>query len=251
MLKLEKILKKSLFLIIVIFIIVGCSSNKISNNMTVENKMKIADELFEKEKYRKAIPYYTEVVFERNSKYTPTAQMKLADCYFNQNKFTEARFEYGELIRLFSDYKDIGRAYFQIGICYFNETLSPHYTQEETYKAISAFETFIEKFPFDARKKEAIDYIQQCRYKLLMKKYYNGYAYYKLYDYSAALMYFDEIIELGNNNEPDRMSLYYSTLIYLARDDFENAKSTGQKLIRKYPQTKEAETILSKFEKIK
>jgi len=251
MLKLEKILKKILFLIMVIMVVAGCSSNKISSRMTVEQKMNKADELFEKEKYSKAIPYYTEVVFERNSIYTPTAQMRLADCYFNQNKFTEARFEYQELIRLFSDFKDIGRAYFQIGVCYFNETLSPHYTQEETYKAITAFETFIEKFPFDAKKKEAIDYIQKCRYNLLMKKYYNGYAYFKLYDYSAALMYFDEIIELGNNNEPDRLSLYYATKIYLARDDFTNARSTGQKLISKYPQSKEAETISSELEKLK
>ncbi|MBT5420549.1 MAG: tetratricopeptide repeat protein, partial [Candidatus Cloacimonetes bacterium] len=110
-------MKKTLFLIIVLLAIFGCSSNKISKTMPVEKKMEIANDLFEKEKYNKAIQYYTEVVFERNSAYTPSAQMKLADCYFNQNKFTEARFEYEELIRLFSDYKEIGRAYFQLGIC--------------------------------------------------------------------------------------------------------------------------------------
>lgn len=219
--------------------------------MPVEKKMDIANELFEKQKFTKAIPYYTEVVFERNSVYTPIAQMKLADCYFNQNKFTEARFEYEEMMRLFSDYKDIGRAYFQLGICYYNETPSPHYTQDETYKSITAFETFIEKFPFHSLKKDALNYIQKCRHKLLMKKYYNGYAYYKLFDYSAALMYFDEIIELGNNNEPDRMSLYYATKIYLERNDFEKSKLTGQKLIGRYPQTKEAEKITSELEKIK
>ena len=243
-------MKKILFLIIVLLILFGCSNNKMSKTMPVEKKMEIADEFFEKEKYSKAIPYYTEVVFERNSAYTPVAQMKLADCNFNQNKFTEARFEYEELIRLFSDYKDIGRAYFQLGICYYNESLSPHYTQDETKKSIAAFETFIEKFPFDSRKKDAIDYIQKCQYKLLMKSYYNGYTYYKLFDYSAALMYFDEIIELGNNNEPDRMSLYYATKIYLARDDFENANLTGQKLINRYPQTDEAEKIISELQKI-
>ncbi len=243
-------MKKILSLIIVLIILFGCSSNKMSKIMPVEKKMELANDFFEKEKYNKAIPYFSEVVFERNSIYTPTAQMKLADCYFNQNKFTEARFEYEELIRLFSDYKDIGRAYFQLGICYYNESLSPHYTQEETYRAIAAFETFIEKFPFDKLKKDAIDYIQKCRYKLLMKKYYNGYAYYKLFDYSAALMYFDEIIKLGNNNESDRMSLYYAFRIYLEREDIENAKLTGQKLINRYPQTDEAEKIVSELEKI-
>ena len=92
----EKIVKKTLILIIVLFALLGCSSNKMSKTIPVEKKMEIANDLFKKEKYSKAIPYYTEVVFERNSIYTPTAQMKLADCYFNQNKFTEARFEYDE-----------------------------------------------------------------------------------------------------------------------------------------------------------
>jgi len=242
--------KKILILIIVLLVLFGCSGNKMLKTMPVEKKMEIANGLFEKGKYSKAIPYYSEVVFERNSVLTPVAQMKLADCYFNQHKFLEARFEYGELIRLFTDYKDIGRAYFQLGVCYYNETLSPHYTQEETHRAISSFETFIEKFPFDSLKKEAIDYIQLCRYKLLMKKYYNGYAYYKLFDYSGALMYFDEIIKLGNNNEPDRMSLYYATKIYLARKDVDNAKTTGQKLINRYPQTEEAKKITSALEKM-
>ena len=243
-------MKKILALIIVLLVLFGCSGNKMSKTMPVEQKMEIANDLFDKGKYSKAIPYYSEVVFERNSVHTPVAQMKLADCYFNQNKFIEARFEYGELIRLFTDFKDIGGAYFQLGVCYYNETLSPHYTQEETYRAISAFETFIEKFPFDSQKKEAIDYIQQCRYKLLMKKYYNGYAYYKLFDYSGALMYFDEIIELGNNNEPDRMSLYYATKIYLARKDVDTAKTTGKKLINRYPQSEEAKRITSALEKM-
>ncbi len=243
-------MKNILILIIVMLALFGCSSNKASKMISVEKKMDIANDFFENEKYNKAIPYFSEVVFERNSIYTPTAQMKLADCYFKQNKFTEARFEYEELIRLFADYKDIGRAYFQLGICYFNESPSPHYSQDETHRAIAAFETFIEKFPFDNLKKDAIDYIQQCRYKLLMKKYYNGYAYYKLYDYSGALMYFDEIIELGNSNEPDRMSLYYATKIYLEREDHLNAKLTGQKLISRYPQTEEAEKITTELEKI-
>ena len=111
------------------------------------------------------------MAFERYSAFTAEAQMKLADCYFLQNDFTEARFEYEEVIRLYKEYEEIGKAYFQIGVCYWEESLSPQYTQTETNLAISAFETFLEKFPTDKRKNEAIDYINKCRYKLLTKKY--------------------------------------------------------------------------------
>ncbi len=242
---------KKIILFGIFIILVGCSENRLTKDMPVERKMEIGNEYFEKEKYHKAIPYFTDIAFERNSAYTAEAQLKLADCYFNQNKFMEARFEYEELIRLFHDHKEVSKAFFQIGVCYFNESLNPHYTQEETESAISAFETFVEKFPFDEKKKEAIDYIQECQYKLLEKKYYNGYAYYKLSDYSAALMYFDEITELGNIDEIDKMSLYYSAKIYITRKDKENAVSTAGRLTERYPGSKETEKINRLLQKLK
>ena len=233
---------KYLFIILIAFLS-GCSENKLSKDMPVEKKMEIGNEYFQKEKYNKAIPYYTDVVFERNSIYTQEAQIKLADSYFYQNKFVEARFEYEEVIRLFQDHEDVDLAYFQIGVCYFNESLPAHYTQKETKKAIDAFETFIEKFPFDKKKKEAFEYIQKCRYILLEKKYYNGHTYYKMYDYSAALMYFDEIIELGNINEVDKLSLYYSIKIFQKRENQEKTAELAAKLTKKYPGSKEAKKV--------
>lgn len=244
-------MKKILIAIIVTLTLFGCSENKLTRQMPIERKMEIGNEYMELGKYHKAIPYFTDVVFERNSKHTAEAQMKLGDCYFYQNKFLEARFEYEELIRLFHDYKDINMAYFQIGVCRYNESLPAHYTQEETEKAVTAFETFIEKFPFDEMKKDAINYIQKCRYKLLEKRYYNGYAYYKMFDYSAALMYFDEIAELGNVDELDKMSLYYSAKIYITRKDKENAVSTAGRLTERYPGSKEAEKINQLLQKLK
>ncbi|MDO9578671.1 MAG: outer membrane protein assembly factor BamD [Candidatus Cloacimonadales bacterium] len=232
-------MKKILIVVLIAIVLGACSSNKINKQMPVAKKMEIAEEFFAKKKYHKAIPYYTDVAFERNSTYTSEAQLKLADCYFFQNKFTEARFEYEELIRLFRDAKNINRAYFQVGICYWEDSLSPHYTQEDTRSAIHAFETFLEKFPFDERKQEAIDYLQKCHKKLIKKKYYNGYAYFKMHDYPAAFMYFNEIIELENLNDVDKMSLYYEARMYIVRMDKNNSENITEKLNVRYPDSKE------------
>ncbi len=236
-------MKKLIFLLLIALSIFACSSNKISKDMTNQQKMQIANEFFELRKYHKAVPYYESVVMDRTSSHVAEAQLKLADCFFNQNKFMEALFEYQEFVRLFGDAQDIGRAYFQIGVCYWEDSMTAHYTQEETYRAIDAFETFLEKFPFDERKKEAIEYIQKCHLKLLRKKYYNGFAYYKMWDYPAALLYFNEIIELGNNNKIDKMSLYYAARIYITRKDRENAELMQAKLNAKYPDSKETKKI--------
>jgi len=243
--------KKFIFAVIAVIVLAGCAGNKLDKMMPVEKKMQIADDYFEKGKYHKAIPYYTDVAFERNSSFTTKAQMKLADCYFYQDKFIEARYEYEELIRLFHDAEDINMAYFKIGVCYWEESLNPHYTQDETESAIRAFETFIEKFPFDEKKVEAIEYIQKCHYKLLEKKLNNGYAYFKMFDYSAALMYFDEITELGNINDVDRKALYYSARIYIDRQDKENAVKMIDKLNTRYPESKETAKINKLAKKLK
>ncbi|HHE37525.1 MAG TPA: outer membrane protein assembly factor BamD [Candidatus Cloacimonetes bacterium] len=243
-------MKKIVFPLIFLILLLGaCSSNKAFDAMPVAEKMRIGNELFGRKKYNKAIPYYTAVAFEKNSAYTAEAQARIADCYFNQNKFIDAIFEYEELIRIFPDYEDINLAYFQIGVCHFERSLSPHYSQEETNSAIASFERFIEKFPFDHKKSEAIEYINKCHYKLLEKKYYNGYAYYKMYDYSAALMYFDEIIELGNINELDKKSLYYAARIYIVRKDKDNALKMSEKINARYPDSKEAHKINKLVEK--
>lgn len=244
-------MKKLIFAVLIVILLAGCAGNKLDKLMPVEKKMQIADDYFNKQKYHKAIPYYTDVAFERNSSYTTDAQMKLADCYFKQNKYIEARFEYEELIRLFHDAKDIDLAYFQIGVCYWEDSLNPHYTQDETENAIRAFETFIEKFPFDEKKAGAIEYIQKCHYKLLEKKLNNGYAYFKMNDYSAALMYLDEITELGNINEVDREALFYSARIYIVRKDVENATIMIDKLNTRYPASKETAKINKLAKKLK
>jgi tetratricopeptide (TPR) repeat protein len=117
-------MRKIIFFLIIGFVIFSCSQNTLSDDLSVEQKMKIGNEYFSKGKYNKAINYFTDVVFEKNSSLTAEAQAKLADSYFALHKFTDARFEYQELIRLFPDYQDIGRAYFRIAVCYYKESLA-------------------------------------------------------------------------------------------------------------------------------
>jgi len=243
-------MRKIVFLFLLIIFMFGCSKNKLYQNLPVAEKMKIANAFFDRGKYHKAIPLYSDIAFERNSILTAEAQMKLAECYFLQNKFMDARFELEEMIRLFPDYENISNAYYKIGICFYEESLNPHYTQEETERAIDAFEIFLEKFPFAENRDKAVEFIQKCHYKLLKKKYNNGYAYYKLYDYSSALMYFNEIIELGNQDKLDRMSLFYSTKIYIFRKNNENALKTAGALSMRYPDSKEVEKINKLLKKL-
>lgn len=236
-------MKKLLIVLFVLLTLAGCSRNSVRRAMPVDRRMEIANQLYEAGKYRRAIDHYEQVVFERSSVHTPVAQFRLAESYFNLARYEDAVFEYRELIRLFPDFREINAAYFRIGEAFFNQSRNPHYSQTETVAAIDAFNVFLDRFPFDARRAQALQYIQDAQYKLLEKKYYNGYIYYKLYDYSASLLYLDEIIELGNRNSLDRMSRYYAARIYIEREDQENARPMMETLNQFYPDSREANRI--------
>ncbi len=243
-------MKKILILLIITALFLGCSQNKLERGLSVEKKMQIADDYFAKEKYRKAILYYEDITYERNSPLVAEAQMKLAECYFIQEKFLEARLEFQEVIRLYKNYEHINEAYFKKGICFFENSLDPQYTQEETELAIDAFNEFIQKFPFDDRVSEAYEYLEKANYKLLTKKYFNGYAYYKMYDYSAALFYFDQIVDLNLKDDLDLKSLYYSAKIYIYREDKLNADIIFSKMLRRYPQDELTKKIKKEVDKL-
>ena len=235
-------------LLIAVFCLVSCSPNK--TQLSTEAKLKNADELFAKKKYSRAAVIYEEISFERKSAATAYATMKVADCYFNMNKFSEARVRYEQFINSFPDHENVANAYFQVGVCLFEESLPPQYDQTETIKCIEAFQTFIDRYPNDPRYEKAVEYIHKCQYKLLEKQYLNGYIYYKMKDYSSALMYFDEIVSLGNIDELDRKSLYYSAKLHLYQKNYDKAKASYERLKNRYPDSKEAKSLAKKFTKL-
>ncbi len=240
---------KRLFILVVILAITlaGCSSGRARREMPIDQRMAIANDYYEAGNYRKAIDYYIDVVFERRSVHTPLAQFRLAESYFNMGRYEDAVFEYQELIRLFPEFNQINVAYFRIGEAMYRQSLPAHYSQEETLAAIDAFNVFLDRFPFDQRRDEAIRYIQEAQHTLLEKKYLNGYIYYKLFDYSAALLYLDEVIEIDIRDEIDMKSRYYAARIHIERGDQEKASILVNSLQEHYPEKRMTTRITKLF----
>jgi outer membrane protein assembly factor BamD len=233
-----------------VLFISGCSSTKELQQMSPEIAKEFADQYFAAQKYKKAIPYYQKIVHESNSVLLADAQLRLADCFFFRQEYIDARFEYEEFIRQFSEHSQVPYAFFQIGVCWFESSLPAHYDQSETFSAIDAFTEYLDRYPFHDKVFEAHQFIEECRFKLLKKRYYNGYTYYKMADYPSALLYFKEIIEKNQMHEFDRKALYYSALMYHYRNDLKNMQLMLARLQEKYPDSSETKTILNKKEKL-
>lgn len=234
-------------LIFVIVFIGACSQNKAE--LSTQDRLNQADELYSRGKYAKAALIYDDISFERKSAATAYATLRLADSYFAMNKFTDARLKYQQFIDAFPDHANVPDAHYRIAVCYFESSKPAQLDQHETLQSIEAFRNFIERYPNDSRYDEAIKYIKKAQYKLIEKKYLNGYIYYKMKDYSAALMYFNEVIELGNTDELDKKSLYYSALLHRHQKNYDLAMASYQSLAKRYPNSKELIKLSKKFGK--
>lgn len=237
---------KHIALILTIILLLGaCAQNQ--TPLTTEEKLAKADELYERGKYDRAAELYGDVYFERQSASSARALLRQADSYFKTNKFAEARLSYQEFSESFPTHPDVSTAVFRYAVCLYEESLGPQYDQTETLQAIDAFRRFIDKYPNSERYADAVGYIQKAQYKLIEKKYLTGYIYYKMKDYSSALMYFKEVTDLGNTDRLDREALYYSALLLYKQDLADQARAEYERLVAKYPGSKEAKKLAKYF----
>lgn len=239
-------MKRFLLPVILILILGACAQNQ--SYITVEDKLAAADAFYAAGKYARAAVLYDEISFERKSGQTAYALLRLADSYMKINRFSDARLRLEQVVKSFPQHPELNKAYFNIALCHFEASLPAQYDQTETIKSIEAFRVFAQKFPSDPQFEDALVYVRKAQYKLIEKKYRTGYIYYKMKDYSSALMYFEEVIELGNTDELDRKSLFYSSRLHLAQGDRAAAQTSFELLKAKYPGSKEAAKLQRKFQ---
>jgi outer membrane protein assembly factor BamD len=239
-------IKHLLLGIIVLILIAACAQNQ--QVLTPQEKLAQADELFSRGKYSRAVDMYADLYFSRSVSSLPHVLMRQAECYFRVNRFSDARAVYEEFIETFPNNADISTAYFRTAQCLFEESYSAQYDQTETIHSIDAFKKFVEKYPTDPRYNQAVGYIQKAQYKLIDKKFQTGYIYYKMKDYSSALMYFKEITVLGNSDSLDRKAQYYTTLLLYKQNLMDEARESYQTLKSKYPGSKENQKLAKYFQ---
>ncbi len=238
-------MKHTALILLVVLLLTACAQNQVT--LTTEEKLAKADELFERGKYTRAAELYGDVYFERQSASSARALMRQADCYFKLNRFADARVSYQEFSESFPTHPEVGTAVFRYAVCLYEEALGPQYDQTETLQAIDAFRRFIDKYPTSERYPDALGYIQKAQLKLIEKKFLTGYIYYKMKDYSSALMYFREVTDLGNTDRLDRESRYYSALLLHKQKLADQARAEYDKLVEKYPASKEAIKLAKYF----
>ena len=226
----------SALVVLSVIVLDGCGSSKEVENVSPEDRFRVAKQKFDSEDYLDAIEDFRIITFQfSGSSVADSAQFYLGESYFRRNRFILAASEYETLVRTMSTSQFVPGARFQIGMCYYSLSPSSELDQRNTLKALDELQSFIEYHPTNSLVPQAEEKIQELNTKLAKKDYDSGIIYMKMDNYRAAAEQFDFVLEKYHDTIYAPLALLGKVETLVARRKYPEAKVEVDRFLEKYP----------------
>lgn len=226
----------------------SCSSSIDTANLSADERFNYAKSLYDDEDYEEAAKEFEALLLQfPGSTIADDAQFYLAMSRFNRSEYIIGAYEFSKLIKGMPNSEYLSQAQFMLAECYYE--LSPDYSLDQKYtkKAIEEFQAFIDFFPLDNRVSEAEKKISELNDKLALKEFDTARIYEKL-DYSrAALMYYNNVIEIYHDTKYAPLAHFNKINILVSKNRNQEALDAANSFLQKYPN----DVNYSSVEKIK
>ena len=136
--------------------ILGCSSSRDVGEMSADERLKYALDLYNDEDYEEAVTEFEALLLQYpGSSIVDDAQYYLGLCKYHRDEFILAAYEFSKLIKNMPASEFVANAQFMLAECYYE--LSPDYTLDQKYtvKAIEEYQAFIDFFPLNEKVAES------------------------------------------------------------------------------------------------
>jgi outer membrane protein assembly factor BamD len=196
--------------LIVVFLTAGCGGPRLNPYATADEQFTYAKKEFDKEHYLKAIQGFQCIIFNfPGATVVDTAQYYLGLSYFGNKEYELAAVEFKRLLTNYPMSAFADQAQYMAGVCYYKNTPSNYaLDQEDLKKAIQVLKDFILENPDSPLVEKARADIREGNNKLARKAYENGILYFKMYDYRAAKIYFQYVIDNYTDTDYAPLALY-------------------------------------------
>jgi len=201
-------MKKYLFfLLIVVLSLVSCGEyQKLLKSDDAELKYNKAVEYFDKGDFMRASTLFDAVAsYYKGTDRSETVLNYMAKSFVGQKDYFSAGEYYKTYVKTYPKGKYAVESKFMIAYCYYMDSPDPRLDQAQTYKAVAAFQEFLDIYPESERVQEANKLLDELNNKLAYKALLNAKLYFNLGDY------------MGNN--------------------YESAVIAAQNALKKYPTT--------------
>ncbi len=236
---------KKLALILILAVLLGsCAEyHKVLNKGKNTEKYQLAVDMYEKKDYKKAIALFEKIMGPyANKPQMERIQFMISDCYFQTENYTMASYYFSKFITNYPESTKVQEAAYFSAKSYY--LASPRYSrdQEDTYKALTAYQNFIDKYPQSDLIEEANKDYAELNRKLQFKDFEIARQYYHTERYKAAIQAFETFNEDHLGSEFKEETYYYS---------FKSAYELGMKSVLSKKEERISEALLShrKFQK--
>jgi outer membrane protein assembly factor BamD len=222
----------------------GCSSSVDTINFTAEEKLAYAMKLYENEDWEEAANEFQAIVLQfPGNAVVDDAQFYLGKTRFSREEYLIAAYEFSKLIKNMPASELIPEAQLMLAECYFR--LSPQYTLDQKYtkKAVEEFQAFIDFFPTHEKVYEAENKISELNDKLALKEYETARQYERLEYYAAALIYYNNVLEIYHDTKYAPLAMYNKIKVLTLRNRNTEALAEISKFLQKYPDDSNSKEI--------
>ncbi len=233
-----------LILFSLIFTIWACSSSVNTVDFGPEERLQYAISLYDDEDYVDASTEFEALLLQYpGSIIVDDAQYYLGMCKFERGEYIVAAYEFSKLIKNMPASDFVSEAQFMLAETYYE--LSPNYNLDQKYtaKAIEEYQAFIDFFPLNEKVAEAEQKIKELNEKLARKDYDIAVIYEKMDYYTAAIKYFDGVIETFHDTKYAPRALYRKIQLLMDREREDEALSEMKKFIKLYPDDDNIKTV--------
>ncbi|WP_105003363.1 outer membrane protein assembly factor BamD [Tenacibaculum sp. SG-28] len=209
-------IKHLLFLILVTVLIASCSQyDKVLNKGSIEEQYKMAVKLYEAQKYSKALRLFEKVTpAYRGKPQMERIQYMVSQSNFNVKNYAESAYYFDRFAKNYPKSSKVEEARFLAALSFYKAAPVFSLDPTDTYKALEAFQGFIDEYPNSDKLPEANQYYGELRFKLEQKAFEIAKTYYRTaeYDprnYKASMVAFDNLLSdyLGTSFKEE--ALYY------------------------------------------
>jgi outer membrane protein assembly factor BamD len=187
-----------LFILLLGFLISlsSCTFQKLLKTGSVDEKYETAIKLYNEKDYSRALQLFDQLVGAmRATEKSQKISYYYAYCYFNQKDYTMASYYFKRYSNSFPNSPEAEECTFMSAYC--NYLNSPEYSLDQTvtYEALKELQLFVNTYPKSKRVSECNDLIDKLREKLELKDYKLTKLYYRMDDYSAAIIGLNNILK--------------------------------------------------------
>ncbi|MGQ9560371.1 MAG: outer membrane protein assembly factor BamD [Candidatus Oleimicrobiaceae bacterium] len=229
----------------------SCSKSKVRPNLTAEERLNLAKQLFAKGDYLDAKQQLLVLTLSfQGSAVADEAQFYLAECHYQLKEYVLAISEYERLLKSYPNSPYVDEAEYKIGMSYFKLSPSSGLDQENARKAMEHFQRFLEDYPDSPLKKDVEASLQQCRNKLAKKEYDTGVLYRKMGYYDSALIYFDSVLASYYDTPYGPKALFWKGECLMKQARYQEARQAFSDYAQRYPQGADADRVRRRLKEL-